>query len=435
MGLDVVGLGLAKAYARSVRPPRGLAARRGLFPVADLANPPTAGQVSNGTNTCGQYRTRHDVMTAFDSLVVEFSNYRINGFSGESENAQGNDVTIRAAVEIGPVDGSGVKYPLYKDGRRDLVIGPGGWASFDPPGLAHKGLVDAYPYLWIRSVVTVPTGGVWYMNGVTATSIRPGEGNQVSTTYTDTTLTGSITSTSNWALKPSALLGTVKDWHSIVALIGDSILHGLNDSDLGFATRAFRPVGQASVKVATPGDRAVSWVNKVLSIRRRSYIAGCTHGIWEYGVNDLNGGRTLAQLQADCLTGCTEQSSINGLKMFVTTLTPWTTSTDAWATLANQTVTSWEASRVAYNTWVRAGLPIDPTTKAAVAVGTGGALVAGQLGHPVMGYFEIADRAESARNSGKWRVDAGQPTADGIHPGATVSAQMALAIDIAKLAA
>ena len=62
-------------------------------------------------------------------------------------------------------------------------------------------------------------------------------------------------------------------------------------------------------------------------------------------------------------------------------------------------------------------------------------LVSGDTGHPLTGYIEIADAAESARNSGKWKVTgaAGYATADGIHPSAAMHTLMAVPL-AAKLA-
>lgn len=47
---------------------------------------------------------------------------------------------------------------------------------------------------------------------------------------------------------------------------------------------------------------------------------------------------------------------------------------------------------------------------------------------PLAGYFEVADLAESARNSGKWRVDLGAPTTDGVHPSTVIHTAMAAGI-------
>jgi hypothetical protein len=40
----------------------------------------------------------------------------------------------------------------------------------------------------------------------------------------------------------------------------------------------------------------------------------------------------------------------------------------------------------------------------AVAAGTSGAIVAGQTGHPLAGYFDAANAVESSLNSGLWKV-------------------------------
>ena len=73
-----------------------------------------------------------------------------------------------------------------------------------------------------------------------------------------------------------------------------------------------------------------------------------------------------------------------------------------WATTTNQTPLSTEPQRVLYNTWVRAGCPIDPDTLAAVPVGTGGALLAGTYGHPITDFLDNAAAVESSLNSGLW---------------------------------
>jgi lysophospholipase L1-like esterase len=130
----------------------------------------------------------------------------------------------------------------------------------------------------------------------------------------------------------------------------------------------------------------------------------------------------LAQLQANNLSLWKALSS-RQLKAFQTTITPSSTSTNT-VPAANDSV------RVAYNTWLRAGSPIDPATKNAVAVGTAGALLAGQAGHPLEGYFEIADLGETARNSGLWKAGY---SGDGTHPTSTGHAALALGIDTTRI--
>jgi lysophospholipase L1-like esterase len=93
----------------------------------------------------------------------------------------------------------------------------------------------------------------------------------------------------------------------------------------------------------------------------------------------------------------------------VSTVLPRNTSTDGFVTTANQTKPVWENKRLAYNDWLRAGAPIDPVKKVVVEIGTAGAILTGQAGHPLSQYngtnvIETADTVETARNSGLWKV-------------------------------
>jgi hypothetical protein len=103
-----------------------------------------------------------------------------------------------------------------------------------------------------------------------------------------------------------------------------------------------------------------------------------------------------------------------GILTWATTLTPQASSTDSWATVGNQTVmdTTKESFRTAYNDWLRSGAPLDAVTKAPVAIGTSGALLAGTNGHPLKGYFEVADLAEmrETQASGRPATPATEPT-------------------------
>jgi lysophospholipase L1-like esterase len=162
-------------------------------------------------------------------------------------------------------------------------------------------------------------------------------------------------------------------------------------------------------------------------------LNGCTAAICEYGINDLYDlGNNDVVVRGNLLKVWIELS-VRGMKVYQTTITPRSTSTDGWVTTANQTpqnatIVAW---RTTVNDWIRAGSPIDPTTKAAVAVGTSGALLAGQAGHPLTGYFEIADLAETARNSSIWKAGY---TTDGLHPTGTAAAALAAGIDVSKFA-
>jgi len=108
-----------------------------------------------------------------------------------------------------------------------------------------------------------------------------------------------------------------------------------------------------------------------------------THVVMQYGSNDVFGGRSLLQMQADWLSIVMPMLT-RGQKVIAVTILPRTTSTDGWLTLANQTLTNvpQDAVRQNFNAWLRANW---------AAYGCSGLL-------------DIASRLES---SGKWLADAG----------------------------
>ncbi len=185
------------------------------------------------------------------------------------------------------------------------------------------------------------------------------------------------------------MLGDSRAWGDA----GGGALSGDSSSSTGAYEKSLAP-SIGLINLAVPGDRAslflASHTNRLaLAIYASDFII-------EYGINDLTlDSRTAVQLAADI-------SSIIALlppgSKIVTTLEPKSASTDSWATLANQTTNAANAERVSYNANVRGGS------------------IAGQTG-----YFEVADIAESSRNSGKWKVTGGANgyTADGLHANAS----------------
>lgn len=159
----------------------------------------------------------------------------------------------------------------------------------------------------------------------------------------------------------------------------------------------------------------------------------CTDIIINLGINDFTSlGLSLAVTQAYAIAEWTALS-VNGSRIWLPTLTPRSTSSDGWATLGNQTTDANNANRVAWNNWVRDGAPILNGVAAATGSSATGTIRIGNSAHPVKGYFETADLAESARDSGKWRVDLGALTTDGIHPNDLGHATIAAAISVSAI--
>lgn len=214
----------------------------------------------------------------------------------------------------------------------------------------------------------------------------------------DQTMSGTITATTTSATAPIvcpvAILGYTS--RASVYILGDSRAFGAGDTfdSAGDTGEVARSIGGdlGYINAGCYGDRSD---NYILSHARRVELAQwCSHIVCEMGINDLRSGSggnsTAAALETRLQT---IYGYFTGTPIYQTTVGPRATSTDSWATTANQTTDSNNAARVTFNDDVRAGLAT------------------------VEGYFELADCIESARNSGKWKVTGGANgyTTDGLH--------------------
>ena len=136
---------------------------------------------------------------------------------------------------------------------------------------------------------------------------------------------------------------------------------------------------------------------------------GCTVMTSTYGVNDISAGDSLATLQSSMNTIWTAFDAV-GIKPVHWTITPRTTSTDAWATVANQTLatnggnSAFGAGGVGVPASIRAQLNTWIRSKPA----------------PLWDFIEAADAAEGGRETGTWALDVidgtSRGTTDGLHP-------------------
>lgn len=190
---------------------------------------------------------------------------------------------------------------------------------------------------------------------------------------------------------------------------GDSITRGAGDTDQyrGFAIRAAENANIGHMGTPFFGEKGSSFISL-----RHLRLAGTqftTHLLDFYGQNDYQASQsnaTAATLETNDLIRW--QSAANRQQVvYAATITPHATATsDGYGTATGQTTDSNDAARIARNTWLRAGAPctLGPNWPTPVAIGTGGALLMGQPGHPLTGYFDLAAVVESSLNSGKWRA-------------------------------
>lgn len=359
---------------------------------------------SNGTDTGMNTQAKHTALVSTSGLTVAYANiWNNNGVA----TANGNDITVRAAISK---DGTNW-HPVWFSGRRDAVIEPAGM-SVGEVGVS----LTAGEVFFSRTFVTCASSGKFplshgeYLNGTD-------EGAVAGTS--DLTTSGSVTANFNAGYFPFAFFGRSSSAPRAIGFIGDSIGAGRGDNAFwsgggGWIVRALGAQIPWARPMAFSGAQAVSWAGwgatgagvgrRLLQMPRYSSV------ICELGINDVTiGAVTLSQAQAR-LQEVWRVAAATGAKIYQSTLTPSTTSTDSWATAGNQTKNAAETVRVALNDWIRT----QPTGLA--------------------GYIEAADAVETARNSGLWKSDgsANTFTADGVHPSAAGHALIAATVNLAK---
>lgn len=225
---------------------------------------------------------------------------------------------------------------------------------------------------------------------------------------------------------PVAILGYFPGAVPTAAILGDSIMAGVGDegfgrNDGGYLVRAVS--GQTGIKYIFPttppipfirlarsGETLASFLtnasgsafgNPTFSAVRSTVANLASTILFEYGTNDL--GASLATIKTNYVLAA--NSFLRRGKNFVAcTLLPKTTSTDAWMTATNQTVTAVEADRVAFNTWLRDGTFAAATIAPAnCSVFDGTAAV------------EVNASNVLTLNGGRWKAEAngGTPAASG----------------------
>lgn len=394
---------------------------RQLVPVATRCVPPTqsGNGLSDGIMTGGTARLQHTLVRTCHGLRLVYSNHYAT--SGFVEASGPNVITVKAAIEYPAT----VIFPVTFQGQDSVEIAPGANVVSDPIGLElAKGL-----NLYTRTYVAV-NGGEYFLRGGMATGGSGGpEGhNYANPPGADLTATGSGNPASGYneyVYGPSAILGYPTDPGKVViGGVGDSILAGTGDNQVGWLTRLVN--GDYSLqKVAYPGEGIGTGWNNLNGLQRYRRMAlleqvGANLIVAEHIVNDL--GNPLATLQSNALTYWTALSRLG--PVWATTCTPQTTGD--WTTTVGQTIanSSKETKRVQYNAWLRDGAPI--SAGVAVAVGTLLATRAGASGHPLRGYIEVTDQLETARDSGIWKANY---TADGTHPTTAGATAIAAALN------
>lgn len=326
---------------------------------------------------------------------------------------------VRCAMEK-----DGYFYPVYFKGDRWLTIVPGMAIQYSDD-LAGPALNEGDPF-YIRTVIQTEEPGVagpgnlYITDGGFLEGIKSGDtvdGGAYGKQYGNTTGYG-----------PLFVMGVnLEEERPVIAFVGDSIFFGMGANALyngndytQSGARSFIEKGLKNrfgyLNLGKVGESAQSFAdNNAANLLNRYRIAaiqqaGCSVAIVDYGVNDWKTlpSPTLEQLKG-WLQGCWDKLHAMGLRVYQTTITPVTSSTDNWATAGSQSIrdpqrghTLDNAVRAALNDWILT------------------------LPAPLSGAIDSAVQVETARNSGIWKPGY---TVDGIHPNNTAALAMATAVD------
>jgi hypothetical protein len=270
----------------------------------------------------------------------------------------------------------------------------------------------------------VPPGGRWAQTAMMNSSPNPPWGDGVTFGADVTDATGALAEGANASplVAPIVIANQDRGAHPSAIVFGDSISSGISDYqdgilDLGYVARALNGTrdggqvpfanvslgGEAANDVATPGYARLR--------KRLPDLVGFRDAIVAFGTNDLVGLHRSGNEIIGDLRAFATLLHAKGLRVWMATLVPRTTSTDGWTSALGQTPTDGYqrgAARDQVNAWIRS------------------------VPDPIAGVLEVADAVETSRGSGLWRVGATAWTLDGTHPTSHASGAMADAIPVSR---
>lgn len=381
--------------------------RRQRRPLLSRCQPQNNFAISPAGVEARTYKRQHYAIATGQSLQFQFSNWgnggvNLGGTPGWDMPGL-NAIHVRASY----INASGLIVPMTFGSERTVRIAPGAIVVSDP--IEAEVTIGQTVYTYTH--VSVEEGGSWPLGMWLDPSRNEG--------WDDADLTTSGAAPANTAAAqsygPDVCWGLRKyEGSPVIGLLGDSIMadyanNVVQNRNFGWANRALN--NQYSYQVLSLPNTGITIAPTVAGYRLR-LLEGCDIIICNLGRNGVN--RALSQLntvKAE-LQLIWDMMVRRGLRVWQTTITPYTTSTDGWLTTTNQThytagAPDQEALRVATNDWIK-------TTPA-----------------PLSGFIDVSAQVESAPDSGLWAANgtANFRTADGIHPTNAGDAALALALD------
>lgn len=404
-----------------------------------------------GSNVLIQYRSRHMVMQDVTSLTLDEALFYVDGTNyNDVVRALPAGAVLNAALETETIAGaSSVAVQPFVYGGSGTYTATGNetnWLSTDALQASAFGLTKFTKgdILWVRRAILFPaTGASWLVNDASdATSPTSGESVRGATdnTFNRVNATGAFSGTAGTALASSRFLRpmSLRGLHSGAAVkgIGDSILHGkggnrngdgsATNTPGGTFTRAFYLAGIAFQKSGRDGNRIQYFTAAKMPVRLAQLAAGhYTHVYSNAGTNDLNAnpvGANASPAAGTALKALDDaitlfKAQIPGLKVIWNKVICRTTSTDSFATLANQTVLN-AGGALQFGPNPAEGTGTDNLTPFNDALDS--RVTTGSIAYVTNSNPGVSDPT----NSYRWKSNgtAGSATTDGAHP--TTAAQV-----------
>jgi hypothetical protein len=373
---------------------------------------------NDGTNTEQVTRTVHRTgRKAVTGLRLVVGNVKLIGVSPFGEAGVGNAITYRSAIEFGGAN----SYALWNGANSKSVADKSIAVSDAIRDMAAGQLFYVRNYL----VVAAPANKWPRAQTVTQGTQYAKKGTALLSTFE---ATGAVSGTpQDGPNPPIALIGYVDRDSVAVVYTGDSIADNTGDlttidadGTVGFVGRGLVNVNGFNVphaKLSRSGETLQALVDPVSGAIRRSLFQYATHYVSELGVNDINAGRTFAQMTADYLQEWAYARAAGIQYICRTTLTPQTTAPgNDFSTLVNQS----------YKTGFEPGGLKDQLNAWFVDRRNDGT---------INGIVDVAADCGDASDPNKWRVDlgAGNNTADGTHPASPIHTLAAARLNAAAV--
>lgn len=331
-------------------------------------------QISSGSSSSTYRAIMHaSQLTGFYNPQLIYScSYIVN--AGE-DSACPTSITVKAVFSY-----NGTNYPVSFGGNTGSYgLGVGGFVVSDPIGVS----IPAGATYYVCTYVTVASNG--WPNGRAPMQSGNGEGSNGAngSDITGSCNSGSSFTSGGYMFGPHAVVGhPILRGQPVVGLIGDSRYAGSGDTlyttqTSGYVGYAERALGNnvAWLSSTRSSDRLDLWILR--NTWRDAYFPQfVTTVINELGINDVTNGDGASTIESN-LQALWASMQSRGLKVCQDTLLPKTSSSDFFATAANQTPSAGDSVRIAVNAWIRANAPCVIDSDAQVEVNGSNVLAIG----------------------------------------------------------